>query len=352
MGNFSFKDEQEAVFLEQLESQIIRLPKFVQDYIESSRDYLSVSTLLQYTYDFVDFFTFLSSRIEKYKDKPIPEYTLVDMMQLSCEDMDECMKWYKHPDKDVFRKPRTINRFLSTLSSLFTFYVKRRKLADNPVSAVRRPAVKRKEVNRLYEGEKSQFLSAVMNGTGLTKRQLPYHERQWLRDYTIARVFLFTGIRVSELVGLDISDVNLREHSLRVVRKGGNIERVYLDDETDLILREYLAEREEMELTDDETALFISRKKQRIGVRAVEKLIKKYQQAGLPSHPNGLTPHRLRATFATDLYSATGDIYRTSKAMGHKSIATTTIYAEVSDKQKKEGRNILLSSYRDTEESD
>lgn len=152
---------------------------------------------------------------------------------------------------------------------------------------------------------------------------------------------LGTGIRVSECVGLNLNDIDLKNDGIRVHRKGGKEVTVYFSDELESLLLSYLAERKHMETAKGhEEALFISLQMKRISVRSVEKLVKKYAKAVAPLKK--ITPHKLRSTYGTNLYRETGDIYLVADVLGHSDVNTTKKhYAALEDDRRKKARNAV-----------
>ena len=162
-----------------------------------------------------------------------------------------------------------------------------------------------------------------------------------MRDVAILTLLLGTGIRVSECVGLDINDVNFKDGGIKVHRKGGYESIVYFGDEVESALKDYLEQRKQILPKDGhEKALFLSLQNRRITVRAVENLVKKY--AGLATSLKKITPHKLRSTYGTSLYRATGDIYLVADVLGHKDVNTTRKhYAAIEEDRRKSARNIV-----------
>ena len=139
-----------------------------------------------------------------------------------------------------------------------------------------------------------------------------------------------TGIRISELVGLNVSDLDFNINGFKVTRKGGNQSILYFSQEVADALIAYLNERSLDPSLDDEPALFLSLQKKRMSVRSVEKLVKKYAKLITPL--KHITPHKLRSTYGTELYRETGDIYVVAEVLGHRDINTTKKhYAAISD---------------------
>ncbi len=184
------------------------------------------------------------------------------------------------------------------------------------------PKLHKKNIIRLDPDEVAKLLDQVENGDGLTDKQKLYHAKTKKRDFALLTLLLGTGIRVSECVGLNLSDVDLNNNGIRVQRKGGSEAIVYFGREVEDALQAYLEERSHARtFAEDEPALFLSMQGKRISVRAVENLVKKY--AKTVTSLKKITPHKLRSTYGTSLYRETGDIYLVADVLGHKDINTT-----------------------------
>lgn len=148
-------------------------------------------------------------------------------------------------------------------------------------------------------------------------------------------LFLGTGIRISELVGLNNDDLNFKDNSFVVTRKGGSKAILYFDEDVAAALQRYL-DYKEMNYEDlkEPNALFVSSNRSRITVRAVENMVQKY--AKIVSPLKRISPHKLRSTYGTALYKATGDIYIVADVLGHKDVNTTRKhYAAISDENRR-----------------
>jgi len=150
-------------------------------------------------------------------------------------------------------------------------------------------------------------------------------------------LFLGTGIRVSELVGIDIDDIDFSINGFLVTRKGGNQTILYFPESVAEALTDYLHERRNIEALDGhENAFFLSLQRRRITQRAVENLVKKYALIAAPLKKK-ISPHKLRSTFGTSLYQSTGDIYLVADVLGHADVNTTRKhYAAMTDLHKRE----------------
>ena len=162
-----------------------------------------------------------------------------------------------------------------------------------------------------------------------------YYEKTKERDLAIVTLLLGTGIRVSECVGLDIEDVDFKNNGIKVTRKGGNEMVVYFGHEVEKALKKYLEVRKNIvPVAGHEHALFYSTQRKRIGIQAVENLVKKY--AGAITTTKKITPHKLRSTYGTTLYQETGDIYLVADVLGHRDVNTTKKhYAAMDDARRR-----------------
>ena len=138
------------------------------------------------------------------------------------------------------------------------------------------PKLHEKEIIRLNENETSELIGIAESGSGLSAHASSYHNKTRIRDTAILTLFLGTGIRISELVGLDNDSFDFSENSFLVTRKGGNQAILYFSDEVKYALQEYIAEKSnDPKVPEHESAFFLSLQYKRINVRSVEILVKK-----------------------------------------------------------------------------
>ena len=174
----------------------------------------------------------------------------------------------------------------------------------------------------------------VESGEGLSPKQLALQKKTRKRDIAILTLFLGTGIRISELVGIDLDDIDFNINGFKITRKGGNQTILYFSQEVADTLQDYIFERNSNEKLAKEPAHFVSLQDKRITVRAVQNLVKKY--ASITTPLKHITPHKLRSTYGTNLYKETNDIYVVAEVLGHKDINTTKKhYAAISDEIKR-----------------
>ena len=167
-----------------------------------------------------------------------------------------------------------------------------------------------------------RILEQAQSGDQLTAVHQKYQKITAKRDYAILSLFLGTGIRISELVGIDVNDIDFSRNEFVVTRKGGNQMTLAFGPEVAQALADYLEERMQIiPLSGHENAFFLSLQRKRITPRAVENLVKKYAQIATPLKK--ITPHKLRSTYGTMLYQESGDIYLVADVLGHKDVNTT-----------------------------
>ncbi|WP_048569501.1 tyrosine recombinase XerC [Clostridium cylindrosporum] len=213
-------------------------------------------------------------------------------------------------------------RKVSSIRVFFTYLERRVKLiTDNPAKDLESPKINKRHPVYLTLNESKDLLESVF-GTVVGRNKQ--------RDFAMLTLFLNCGLRLSELVGIDIS--RIKEDILTVIGKGNKERTVYLPPICVNSINSYLQERP-IPITGHEDALFLSEQRRRINKRTVEKLVKKYAEfAGLDS--TKYTPHKLRHTAATLMYKHGGvDIRALQQILGHESISTTQIYTHVDDEQ-------------------
>ena len=209
-------------------------------------------------------------------------------------------------------------------------------IKTNPVLLVDMPKLHDKAIIRLDPDETAELLDYIEHaGDSLTGQKKAYYEKTRLRDLAIVTLLLGTGIRVSECVGLDVEDVDFKNDAIRVVRKGGSEMMIYFGDEVEQALLNYLEDRAAIiPVAGHEHALFYSTQRKRIGIQAVENIVKKYAREITTTKK--ITPHKLRSTYGTTLYQETGDIYLVADVLGHKDVNTTKKhYAAMDDSRRR-----------------
>lgn len=337
-----------------LREKLKSLPSFTSMYFRGIEPTTSVRTRIAYAYDLNIFFSFLKEETDLCKDTAIRDLDISILDKVSPTDIQDYLDYLKvysnSDDTERSNGERGLSRKLSSVRSFYNYFYRLELIKNNPASIVRMPKLHDKNIIRLDSDEVVTLLDEVDNGTNLTKQQLNFHEKTRVRDLALLTLLLGTGIRVSECVGLDINDVDFKNHGIKIIRKGGNQVVVYFGDEVEEALLEYLTERNQIiPMEGHENALFLSLQRKRISVRAVEMLVKKY--AGLVTQLKKITPHKLRSTYGTQLYRETGDIYLVADVLGHSDVNTTKKhYAAIEDSRRRMARNMVtLKGKKETE---
>ncbi len=346
---FRTRDE---INLKKIDEVLAELPEFVGQFIIGISFRTSVLTRLNYALDIRVYFNYLS----KYKlsGKPIDCITLSDIENVSPYDIErylDSLSSYKVSGKRLSCGEKAKERKLASLRSLYKYLYKKEMISTNVTLKVDMPKIHDKPIIRLERDEVRKLMDLVDSGKMLSARERAANEFSRVRDNAMLFLFLGTGIRVSELVGLNKSDIDFDNNSFTVTRKGGNKSILYLPEETAAALKDYLKWLDDQirDKTDfalkikDRDILFYSLRGAnmggRIGVRAVEKLVKKYAYYAAPLKK--ITPHKLRSTYATNLYQSTEDIYVVADVLGHSDVNTTKRhYAQMSEEHKRQAAKI------------
>ncbi len=314
------------------------LPPFAKDYFRAIEPTTSTRTRISYAYDIRIFFQFLLSENPSFRNRSVTDLTvdILDQLQaVDIEEYQEYLKVYSNEEKTMTNGERGLKRKMSALRSFYAYYFKRELIKTNPTLLVDMPKLHDKEIIRLDADETAELLDYIEHcGDELTGQKKIYYEKTKYRDLAIVTLLLGTGIRVSECVGLDVNDIDFKNGGIRVVRKGGSEMMVYFGREVEKALLNYLEIREGITpVAGHENALFYSTQRRRIGIQAVENMVKKYAREVTTTKK--ITPHKLRSTYGTSLYKETGDIYLVADVLGHKDVNTTRKHYAAMDEERR-----------------
>ncbi len=345
MPELTYKQQTDLKNIEKIREHLKTLPAFCAEYFRSLEIRKSTNTRKNYAYDLGVFFYFLQTSNPYFKDQDIHSLRLDVLDMITAIDIEEYLSFLEAYTKDgrlYTNKDEGKARKLSSLKSFYDYYYKKGLIKSNPTRMVDVPKIKEKSIIRLDANEIAELLDEAESGEKLTPRQMAMHEQTRVRDMALLTLLLGTGIRVSECVGLNLTDVDFNNNAIRIIRKGGNEALVYFGDEVEEALRAYMEgpRKEEETVKGHENALFISRNHTRITTRSVERLVKKY--ARLVTTVKKITPHKLRSTFGTALYQETGDIYLVADTLGHKDVNTTRKhYAAIDETRRRNAAKIV-----------
>ena len=347
----SYHEQVDINNIKKLRELISDLPSFVALFFRGIEQETATRTRIAYAYDLHVFFDYLMQEHPDFKGKTIDQIpvTMLDRIQpVDLEAYMDYLKYYNSDTSDVFGQPDHIERVnqevgikrkMASLRTFYNYFFQRQMIHTNPPSLVNLPKLREKQIVRLDVDEVAMLLDHVESGEQLTAKQKAYHEKNRTRDLAIMTLLLGTGIRVSECVGLNLTDVDFRNAGIHIHRKGGKEVIVYFGDEVEEALRDYLEERMHILPADGhEDAFFLSMQRKRITTRAVENLVKKYSRT--VTTLKKITPHKLRSTYGTSLYQETGDIYLVADVLGHSDVNTTKKhYAALEDERRRSARN-------------
>ncbi len=341
-----YRAKVDADRIQKIRSITRTLPQACDDFLRSIAVSTGTFTRLAYAIDLRTFVQFLYHERLSFSQKDPVLWTDQDLEKLTRNDIiayTEYLTYYLKstsddsvPNKVYVNHELSIKRKLCSIRSFYDYLFQDQRIHSNVTELVPLPRIHEKPIIRLSKEEMSRMLELAQSGDQLSPAQQRYQRLTARRDFAILSLFLGTGIRVSECVGINLEDVDLENNAFIVTRKGGNQVVLYFPPEVAQALADYLEEREKAEpLPGHEEALFLSLQRRRITQRAVQNLVKKYASVAAPLKRK-ISPHKLRSTYATNLYNETGDIYLVADVLGHTSVDTTRKhYADMTDARRR-----------------
>jgi site-specific recombinase XerD len=309
------------------------LPEIARRYLMYLTTIKSCSklTVREYIFDLRVFFRFIKQRREKTKQNfdeiDITDIDLDFIKSISKEDIFEFL-FFMSEKRDNINNSRA--RKLSAVKGFFKYLTTQiNKLDANPAENIESPTIRQSLPKYLSLEESVKLLNTIQNDEKNQNR---------IRDYLIVTLFLNCGMRLSELVGIDLNDIAADYSTIRVLGKRKKERFVYLNEPCRQALSEYLAIRKKNESQKDETALFISRNRRRISNSTVQKMVElSFFKAGLSD--KNYSTHKLRHTAATLMYQNGVDTRVLQEILGHEHLNTTQIYTHVANPQLYEAAN-------------
>ncbi len=345
MKNLSYFEKRDLLNMQRVGKYLEGLPEYCFDFFTGIELNTSSLTRVNYAMDLAIFYDYISKYIFK-KDKS--KVMLKDLDTLEAKHIESFLSYlsfYELNDKTFKNTENGKARKLASVRSFFKYLFNHDLISKNVVSKVPTPKLHTKEIVRLESDEIEKMLDAVNDPTSFTERQKNYNKNTKVRDNAMVTLFLGTGIRVSELVGLNVEDFDFSQNAFKVTRKGGNQTILYYPNEVKYAVEEWLSIRKTLPIKEDEHALFLSLQNRRICTRSVENVVKKFAKESTPLKK--ISPHKLRSTFGTNLYRETNDIYIVADVLGHKDVNTTKKhYAAISeDMRKNVAKKVKISSF-------
>lgn len=344
-------------YMSRIDEKLTDLPWYVTEYIDTRKRKLSHTTLLNYCHDYIIFFDWLVS--EKLAAPVRKDIELSVLEKLTVREIESFLTYLEY---QLSNSKYTINRKLSALKSLFDYlqnkaeteelkpYLERNVMAKiefNVMKESQETIANRIEGKILRSDDYELFRQFVAYDFGEqhreNKRLYQFHEFNRERDTAIVSLILGSGLRLSEVAGINIEDLDMNKGLVRVIRKGNKEQYVYFSQQALTDLENFLRIRKARYKPEQaETYLFMAApigrkgKTRRLTPRAIEKLIEKYAKAyGKPA----LTVHSLRHSFATRYHQENNDVPRLKNQLGHSSIQTTMIYTHLTDEEMRKAVN-------------
>ncbi len=305
------------------------------DYLNSFLDYMvtiqnkSKNTVKEYNYDLATFLRFIKIHFKLIDEADLSqiEYKDISIDTIKRIKLDDLHSFLAYLTTNFNSKAATRSRKVSSLRMFFNYLCLKNYIEINPSQNLETPKLDRRLPKYLDLGQSRKLLEVASNE----------ENRNSERNYAITTLFLNCGMRLAELVGINIKDINFSECQLNVIGKGNKERTIYLNKACIKALKNYLSVRPIEGVRKDnknsQEALFLSERHQRISRRNVQDIIyKELKQAGLDTDKYSV--HKLRHTAATLMYQyGDVDIRALQELLGHESISTTEIYTHVSNEQ-------------------
>ena len=316
--------EQEIKELNKINEKLTKFPKVIRDYCyymeASDKTYTTIKVYINYVVNLMDYCT--NGQYDEKFFENITSSTINEYMS--------SIRYKEGANREIIKVGNGIRATRwSALNTFFT-YLKTNHLIDvNPMDQTFRPACKQDgSVTFLTENEIKKCIKNIYKNC--TQRYVN-------RDVCIFSLAVSMGLRVSAITQINIEDIDFQNNTIKVIEKGNKHRTMVFGDNLKEKLVAWLNDRNKYFCDVETNALFISRKRNRISVSAIEDMITKHTK-DIDKH---ITPHKLRATCATNLYKKTGDIYMVADQLGHANIATSKIYTKIDDEAKLKAANIL-----------
>ena len=306
------------------------------DYLNSFLDYSitilnkSPNSIKEYNYDLNMFLKFIKKRFKLTNETELSNITISDipLSVISKIKLDDIHAFLSYLAIDLKSKPATRARKVSTIRIFFNYLSQKTNLIENnPAQNLETPKLGKRMPKYLTLDESRKLLNVTCADEDENENSK--------RDYAIITLFLNCGMRLSELVGINIKDITFSECKLNVIGKGNKERTIYLNKACMNAIKDYLdnARPKEHIKYDSKDALFLSKRRDRISNRTVQYIVKReLQKAGLDTTKYSV--HKLRHTAATLMYQyGDVDIRALQELLGHKSISTTEIYTHVDNSQ-------------------
>ena len=317
--------ENEIKELAKIRSKINDFPKVIRDYYyyleAADKSYTTIKVYINYVQNLMEYCTKGNPDEEFYKT--ITSSTINEYMS--------SIRYKTNINGEAVKVGNGIRATRwSALNTFFSYLRNNQLINTNPMEQTFRPSSAKQDKGVVYltEEEIKECIDNINENCT---------EKYVNRDICIISLGVSIGLRVSAITQINLEDIDFDTNTLKVVEKGNKYRVMHFGDNLKQKLVAWCDDRDKYFYDVKTDALFVSRKRNRLSVSAVEDLISKYTQS-INKH---ITPHKLRATCATNLYKKTGDIYMVKEQLGHASTATSQIYTKFDNESKLKAANIL-----------
>ena len=306
-------------------------PEYVNSFLDYSAVVLNKSpnSVKEYNYDLNMFLKYMKIHLKITKETDfskinIRDFDIQTLKKITTNDINSFLSYLA---LNQGSRPATRARKISTIRIFFAYLYDQKLIDDNPALGIKTPKQEKRMPKYLSLDDSKKLLSVTADENDENKE----------RDYAIITLFLNCGLRLSELVGINISNIDFSEYKLTVIGKGNKERTIYLNEACIRAIQDYLSVRPKdgvkVDSKGSNKALFLSRRKERISNRMVQYIVEReLMKAGLDT--SKYSTHKLRHTAATLMYQyGHVDIRALQELLGHESIATTEIYTHVSNEQ-------------------
>lgn len=330
-----FRQDQYNKYYTKLEKYRKKLPSFVNEYIVSLAT-KSIETQSDYCYNIVQFFEYFVQNNPALNGKLTNKVSKDAVNQLRPQDINEYIAYLINERRYA---TASVQKTVTVLNCLFSFLEDSELIDKNPMRKSMKPRTKEQlDIVHLPRKDMDELQDVVATGKNLTRHRKSYHEKTRLRDEAIVTLFLKTGIRVSECAGIRMCDVDFEKRQFKVRRKGYSDKNQQPIDMSksvyDALLAYYEVRKKIIPLAGHEEAFFLSLQRKRMSIAGIQRMVKKYA-LDLSASNDIISPHKLRASYATALYDETNDIYLVSAGLNHKSVDVTVQHYTAMDAERR-----------------
>ena len=342
----NYSKEQETKCIARITELSKSMPEFCQKYLMhcATKTSSAYRTGLQYTYEIRIFISYIAEKNNVQPDQVTPamleSLTTTDINTYITELTKYTGHYFPACDLESKKEPGSKRtgkhaaaraRNLAAVRGLYKSLLDDKKITQNPAKAATTPSEGDKGVIVMTTDEINDMMRRIEN-VDLPGRSAMFSKDSCRRDKALITLLLYTGIRASECAGINLDDIGWTSNSLKIDRKGkeGKNQKVYFNDEVATLLHEYI-DNERKPADNKEQALFIGRFGERLSPQSINKIVKKYAN-GISAQK--ITTHKLRSSYATQLYKETRDAMLVKDALGHKSLGVVQKYVATADENR------------------